>query len=103
MKAKEINLLKEGFLYSSKTYPKGSHCKYLYGWGRALPSCKSQMKTFLKYFTQMEVLNKDDVEHIESILNEYGLEGEYKYTKSKQWVRLINNTDLLKALKTKFK
>jgi hypothetical protein len=48
------------------------------------------------------VLNLDDVELIENLLNKHNLNGNYKYTKTKIWVRLINENDFKLALKKEY-
>lgn len=99
MKAADLKIEKKGYLFSTKTYPKGSHTKGVFSLGIALPNSLSQ----LKKFTHIDVLNGDDVEKVEKILNENGFKGEYSLTKSKRWARLRNIDDLKKALKNEFK
>lgn len=99
MKAADLKIEKEGYLFSTKTYPKGSHTKGVFSLGRALPNSPSQ----LKRFTHLDVLNGDDVEKVEKILNDNGFQGEYSLTKSGRWARLKNVEALKKALKNEFK
>ena len=103
MKASELCLTPDGFLFSTNSYPKGSHCKLLLAIGRALPTCKSQAVYFLKNKIILDVLNYEDVTKIESLLNKHGYAGDYKYTKSGNWVRLQNHSDLYSSLKKEFK
>ena len=102
MKAQELKLEKKGYTMSVNTYPARSHYKSLMTMGKVLPSTKAQAKFFLSYGVCMDVLNFDDVQIIESLLNKHGFEGDYKFTKSKSWVRLQNNNDLHEAIKKEF-
>lgn len=98
MKIQEIKLKKEGFNFNANFYPKGSHVGLLLTIGRCFPSCKAQA---IKW-SNFDVLNYDDVEVIENLLNKHGFEGNYKPTKSGQWVRLINQDDFKTALKKEY-
>jgi hypothetical protein len=102
MKSTEINLKKDGYNFNCNTYPARSHYKFIMSLGRALPSTKAQAKFFLKEGINIGVLNSKDVETIEALLNKHGFEGKYKYTKSKTWVRLINQQDLQDALRREY-
>lgn len=102
MKAHELNLKKDGYLFNCKPHKAGSHYKFLMRLGRVLPSTKAQAKYFISQGVCLDVLNGDDVEKVESILNRNGFIGNYKFTKSKNWARLQNNIDLQKALKKEF-
>lgn len=102
MKASELNLKKDGYNFSCNTYPARSHYKFIMGLGRVFPSTKAQAKYFVTEGICLDVLNGDDVEIVESLLNKHGFDGEYKFTISKNWVRLQNNSDLHKALKMEF-
>lgn len=70
--------------------------------GAVFPSTKAQAKYFVSQDICLDVLNFEDVQKVESILNKHGFAGDYKYTKSKTWVRLQNTSDLHKALKIEF-
>lgn len=102
MKATEIKLKAEGFNMSANTYAGKSHYKLTMKIGRVFPSTPAQAKFFIKEQVSLSVLNADDVQKVEALLNKYGFEGEYKSTKSKTWVRLQNNEDLYKALKSEY-
>ena len=102
MKAHELNLKKDGYFFSCNPQPAKSHYKFTMRIGRCFPSTKAQAKYFVSQGICLDVLNFEDVEKVESILNKHGFEGDYKYTKSKTWVRLQNFTDLHKALKKEF-
>ena len=102
MKANEINLKKQGFTFSANTYAPKSHYKLLMKLGRVFPTTKAQATFFVTKGLKMDVLNMDDVEIIENLLNKHGFEGNYNFTKSKTWVRLKNNQDLISALKKEY-
>lgn len=100
MKALEIKLEKQGFLFSTKD-AKGNY-KNLMSLGRCFPSTKAQATFFITSGVCLDVLNVNDVMKVEALLNSHGLTGDYVYTKSKTWVRLTNNIDLFLALKKEF-
>lgn len=102
MKANELDLKKDGFLFNTKTRPARSHYKFIMKMGGILPETKAQAKFFVSNGICLDVLNFDDVLNIEQILNRHGFLGNYVYTKSKRWVRLVNNSDLNLALKLEF-
>lgn len=102
MKATEIRLEKQDYTFSANTYSPRSHYKLSMELGRVFPTTRTQAMHFVKNGLSMDVLNSKDVEIIEAMLNKYGLEGRYEYTKSKSWVRLQNSSDLDKALKLEF-
>ena len=102
MKASGLNLKKEGYNFSCNIYPAKSHYSFVMKLGRVFPSTKQQAKNFISKGICLDVLNFDDVETIESLLNKYGYIGEYQYTKSKQWVRLVNHCALYEALKKEY-
>ena len=102
MKATEIKLEKQGFHFSARTPEARSHYKMLMSMGKNFPGNKAQAKFFIANTNQMDVLNADDVEAIESLMNRHGFEGEYKATKSGTWVRLQNFGDLKKAVKLEY-
>ena len=98
MKASKLKLEKTGYNFSTNTYSAGSHYKFIMKIGRCLPSTKAQAKYFISEGICLDVLNADDVEKVESILNKHGFSGDYRYTKSKRFVRLQNDVDLHVAL-----
>jgi hypothetical protein len=87
---------------SAMTMPHGSHYKFLMGLGRVLPSTTAQARHFLSKGLGLDVLNSKDVEVVEVLLNKHGFEGDYKYTKSKNWVRLQNVIYLHEALQREY-
>ena len=102
MKASELNLKKKGYNFNCNTKKAGCHYKFLMRFGRCFPYTQAQAKYFISEGICLDVLNADDVELVEAILNKHGFEGDYKFTKSKIWVRLQNNNDLHTALKLEF-
>lgn len=102
MKAADIKLEKEGFNMSTTSWASGSHYKSTMKWGRLFPCSKAQALFFTQKRVVLSVLNMDDVENIEGLLGKHGFTGEYRYTRSKQWVRLQNHDDLYKALRAEY-
>lgn len=102
MKATEINLKKDGYNFNCNIFPARSHYKTIMHLGRVFPNTRAQADYFIKNGIELDVLNGDDVETVESMLNKHGLEGDYKLTKSKTWVRLQNQNDLHEALKKEY-
>jgi hypothetical protein len=98
MTKEQIKLEKQGYNFNCNQFTKGSHVANLLLIGRCFPTCKTQAKKW----TNFCVLNLDDVEVIEILLNKHNLKGNYKYTKSKFWVRLINENDFKLALKKEY-
>jgi hypothetical protein len=102
MKASEVklqSLVSGGFT----TMAPNSHYKFLMELGRVFPSNKSQANFFVAKGVCLEPTGMKGVEAIENLLNKHGMEGEYQFTKSKQWVRLLNNSDLHRALILEYK
>lgn len=102
MKAIELNLERNGYNFTCITKKSGSHYKFLMRLGRVFPSTRAQAKYFVSQQVSLDALNMDDVETIETLLKKHSFEGNYKYTKSKNWVRLQNNNNLYEALKLEF-
>jgi hypothetical protein len=102
MKTSEFSLKKDGYNFNCKSYKAGSHYKFTMRLGRCFPSTAAQAKYFISKGLRLDVLNGDDVEIVESILNKHGFEGNYRFTQSKTWVRLQNNSDLHTALKLEY-
>lgn len=102
MKANQISLEAQSFIFNTNERKEGQHYTFLMKLGRVLPTTRSQAMFFVKNNLQLSVLNIVDVQRVEAILNEFGFEGEYKYTKNNRWVRLVNFEDLHKALRIKY-
>jgi len=103
MKAHELNLENQTFTMSANTYKKGSHIDMLIRLGRVFPTTKAQAVNFIKNTYQMSVLNYEDVIIIDRFMSKHRLVADFKYTKSKVWVKLTNINDLKSALKKEFK
>ncbi len=101
MKANEI-VWKDVNDYYFNTNIKSGHYKMLMKFGRVFPSTKSQAKFFVKERIEMDPFNNKDVERVELLLNKHGYYGVYKYTRSREWVRLVNYEDFYAALKKEF-
>ena len=102
MKKSEINLEQVGYHFSCNVRPARSHYKTVMRLGRIFPSTKAQADHFIKNGLGLDVLNSKDVELVEALLNKHGFEGDYKYTKSRTWVRLQNQDELHEALKKEY-
>lgn len=81
--------------------------KFIMELGRCFPATKAQAKYFINQknfpYLNLDVLNLKDAEKIAAFMAENGgFEADFKFTKSKTWVRLTNNDDLKKAVKIKF-
>ncbi len=98
----QVNLEQENRTFNANTYPARSHYKSLMYMGRVFPTTKAQAMLFVNNGLNLSVLNSKDVEVVEEMLNKHGFEGNYKYTKSRTWVRLQNGTDLIAALKAEY-
>lgn len=98
MTTKEFQLPAENFTMSANYYAPRSHYKFIMSLSRVFPCTREQAKNFV----QLDVLNSKDVEIVEAMLNKHGFVGAYKFTKSETWVRLQNNSDLIKALKLEY-
>lgn len=102
MKANQISLKEQSFIFNTQELNAGQHYTFLMKLGRVLPTTKPQAMFFVNNNLQLDVLNIVDVQRVEAILNEFGFEGEYKYTKNNHWVRLVNFEALHQALKLKY-
>lgn len=101
MKANEIVWKSLCNRYFSANAKSGQY-KQSMKWGSVFPTTKAQAKYFIEERVQMDVLNNKDVERIEYLLNKHGYTGEYRFTKSRGWVRLENYEDLYSALKKEY-
>lgn len=102
MKAQDIELKQNHFLFNTSTLPARSHYKFFMRTGQLLPATKAQAKYFISAGCCLNILTMDDVINLEDIYNKYGFQGDYRYTKSKRWVRLNNQLDLHEAIAKKF-
>lgn len=102
MKASEIILEDQNFIFSTNERRSGQHYKYLMDLGRILPTTKAQARYFVANRCKFDVLNIVDVEHIEAIFSEFGGAGEYQYTSSRKWVRLVNIEAFYEVLRMKY-
>lgn len=102
MKAQQINLESQDFIFNTNERQAGQHYTFLMKLGRILPTTPAQAKFFINNECKLDVLNIVDVQRVEALLNEAGLEGDYKYTKNNHWVRLVNIEALYEALRKKY-
>lgn len=102
MKANEIISEAENFIFSTNERKIGQHYKYLMSLGRILPTTRAQARYFVANRCEFDLLNIVDVERLEAIFSEYGGAGEYKYSGSRRWVRLVNIEAFYEALKMKY-
>ena len=102
MKASKIILEAQNFVFSTNERRSGQHYKYLMYLGRILPTTRAQAHHFIANRCTFDVLNIVDVERIEPIFREFGGAGEYKYSSSRKWVRLVNIEAFYEVLKLKY-
>lgn len=102
MKANNVILEAQNFIFSTNERRSGQHYKYLMNLGRILPTTKAQARYFVTNRCKFDVLNIVDVERVEAIFCEFGGAGEYKYTGSRRWVRLVNIEAFYEVLKMKY-
>lgn len=99
------NFSTEDYLFNTDEYT--GRYKFIMSLGRCFPATKAQAKYFINQknfpYLNLDVLNLKDAEKIAAFMAENGgFEANFKFTKSKHWVRLTNNDDLKKAVKIKF-
>ena len=102
MKTSEFRLKKDGYNFNCDTRKARQHYQLHMSIGSVFPSTPPQARYFISKGICLGVLNGEDVETVETLLNKHGFEGDYKFTKSKTWVRLQNNVDLHTALKLEY-
>ena len=67
-----------------------------------MPTTKAQAHYFVANRCKFDALNIVDVERVEAIFSKFGGAGEYKYTGSRRWVRLVNIEAFYEVLKMKY-
>lgn len=82
---------------SLSVFKSGRHYEGAMSLGRFFPTTAAQAKRFIKD-GRLDVLYKKDAAMIDEIMRKHGFEGDYCYTKSKQWVRLQNLSQFKAAL-----
>lgn len=102
MKAIELNLEKVEYTMLYNPKKAGEHVGMIIRLGRLFPKTKAQAMKVVSRGVQPDVMNFKDVENMEALLSKHNIAGEYKYTKSKQWVRIANYSEFFKALKLEF-
>lgn len=102
MKANDIILESQSFTFSANERRRGQHYKELMVLGRILPTTRAQARYFVSNRCKFDALNNVDVERIEAIFCEFGSAGEYKYTSSRRWVRLVNIEAFYEVLRMKY-
>lgn len=102
MKAQQIILESQSFIFNTNERQAGQHYTYLMKLGRILPTTLAQAKFFVNNRCKLDVLNIVDVHRVEALLGEAGLEGDYRYTRNNHWVRLVNIEALYEALRKKY-
>ena len=100
MKAIEIKQITS--VRMTGNYKPRTHSGLALDLGRCFPTTKAQVKKFIAIGRGLDVLGMADVELVEALLSKHGYEGSYQYTKSKTFVRLINNQDFCEALKKEY-
>ena len=103
MKAKEIIWKEISVLpHSANAYPKGKPYKGQMMMGRVLPVSKAQAMAFVEMGCCIAQMNSEDVSVVEKLLGKHHLEGKYRYVGDKSFVKLINQSDLDRALKAEY-
>ena len=103
MKATEIIWKEESILpHSANAYPKGKPYMVQMVQGYVFPISKAQAISFVKMGCCLGALNSEYVRVVELLLKRHQLEGCYRYTKGKDFVQLINQCDLDKALQAEY-
>lgn len=70
--------------------------------GNVFSISKAQAISFVKMGCCLGALNSEDVRVVELLLKRHQLEGCYRYTQGKDFVKLINQCDLDKALQAEY-
>ena len=103
MKATEIIWKEEAILpHSANVYPVGKPYKVQMIQGNVFPISKAQAMSFVEMGCCLGALNSEDVRVVELLLKKHQLEGNYRYTQGQDLVKLINQSDLDKALKAEY-
>ncbi len=89
--------VKDPIPYSTMICPKGSWYGSLMKQGRILPTCKSQVRHFIKSHLKLGKLNYADVCNVETIFSHQKMKGIYKQL-DQGWVALVNQSDFRFAL-----
>ncbi len=88
---------KDPIPYSTMICPKGNWYGSLMEQGRILPTCKSQVRHFIKSHLKLGKLNYADVCNVETIFSHQKMKGIYKQL-DQGWVALVNQSDFRFAL-----
>lgn len=102
MRANELNLMPQGHNFNLSPIPARAHYLTRLVLGRFFPTTKAQACRFLSAGCRLDVLNYEDVQTVEAILARHGYTGNYKYTRSGEWVQFQNTADLRAAIKKEF-
>ncbi|MCI7453463.1 MAG: hypothetical protein MSB11_10940, partial [Prevotella sp.] len=70
--------------------------------GRVFPVSKAQAMAFVEMGCCIAEMNSEDVSIVEKLLEKHHLEGKYRYVGDKSFVKLINQSDLDRALKAEY-
>lgn len=99
--ATQLTIKPEGYRFQTAPHAPRTHYKSLMRLGRVWPTTKAQARYYISC-PSIDVLNYEDVQAVEALLNRHGFTGQYSYTKSGRWVRLVNNNNLITALKLEY-
>ena len=104
LKVNELNLPIDGFYLSTNIFPPRSHIGDIMRLGRVFPTTKAQAIKFVRLGCYLDILNMDDILHIEEFINQYGFEGGYTLTKNKKSARasIMTQSDFGASLKVHF-
>ena len=103
MRATEIIWKEEAVLpLSANVFPSGKPYKAQMMMGKVFPTTKAQAMAYVQMGCALEALNSEDVRVVEGLLVKHHLQGSYRYISGKTLVKLVNQTDLDKALKEEY-
>ncbi len=99
----ETNLTGTWSLFQHKA---GSYCSIAMWNSFFMPQTKAQAKKWLGYVSEWEtsqpLLSQGQVDEVASFMLEYSIEANFRHTKSKSMVRLVNFQDFINCVKKKF-
>lgn len=104
MRMNEISWQRMDYMnHSANVYPSGKPYKKQMLQGKVFPVTKAQARTFVFMGCLLGELNNEDVRVVELMLNKHGIIGNYCYSPNKERVKLVNSSDLDRALKMEYK
>ena len=103
MRATEIIWKEEAVLpLSANVFPPRKPYKAQMMMGKVFPTTRAQAMAYVQMGCALEALNSEDVRVVEGLLARHHLQGNYRYVGGKMLVKLVNQTELDKALKEEY-